>query len=313
MADITYNASRDGGTQRTIDRGTLPIWIPYGGIENPTSLQYIHSLCNVQGIDSPSLEFINETTINALGKLPTTVNDGMRIGEFSVTIRGNDVATLYALVGLNWNDVFAPDLYKDHGMKGALMLYKFKNGKGEQGLERTDLILDVSVKIQEMPGGQVGSDTEQTVTFYADEARMFTIPEGHSPAFEVFYDNGGTITNANAPDGALTDFDLGDGNGSYAPGSPINPATVDIEAYAALTGYKQKFFYVRVDGVDQDPAQVAYSITATNHLEFTTAPADGAKLEVCYLVALSSYKPPNTRADLLPTGGMAADWRTVLV
>lgn len=310
MAAPTYIASKDAGTKRRFDRNTLPVWVAYGGIQSGTTttktIEYIHALCNIQGVDNIPTELINETTINALGKTVATVNDGERIPAFNVTVRGNDLATLYALIGLNSLDVKSPHLYKDHGMKGALLLMSFSPTSG--ALERTDMVLDVSVKVLEMPGGTVGSSTDQTVVFYGDESRKFTIPPGYAPAFEIWYDDGTTtnIVNTDAPDGTLTDFDLGTGNGSYA--TTINPAALAIEAYSGLTGFRQNFYYVRVNGVDQDPAVLSYSTTLTNRLAFTTAPADGAVLEACYLIDLATYSMPNERRDLLPLGGLYSDW-----
>lgn len=314
MATINRTSPVDPGTPRRTDIYTLPVWVPYAGIESGTStaktLELVHCILTAQGLDDAALEYINEETVNSLGTMPKTVNNGQRIADFNLTLRGNDIGNLFALVGLNFNDVAAPALYKDHGVLGALAILSFSPETGD--IKRTDIILNVAVKVNSMPGGSVGSSTDQTITFYSDSAKLYTLPPTLGVGFEIWYDDGtGTdIVNVNAPDGILTDFDLGTGNGSYS--GTVNPAAVAIEANASLTGYKQNFFLVMVDGVEQDPAQLTYSTMVTNHLEFGTAPADGSVIFAAYTYAQGLYDMPNYRSDLGNSGGLRAQWSEVL-
>ena len=314
MAVITYTSPADKGLKRRIDTRTVPFFIPYAGIDSGTSTAkrrlYLQALLNVQGFDNIGLEYINESTVNSLGTTVKTVNDGVRVPAFNLTVRGNDIATLYALIGLNYLDIASPDLYKDHGVVGALMLLSFDTES--KSLLRTDVIHDCAVKVEETPGGTVGSATDQVITFYSDTAKKYTLPAGYIPAFELWYDDGtGTdIVNTDAPDGALLVFNLGTGNQSYS--TTINPAAVAIEANSALTGYHQNFYKIFLDGVEQTTAQVVYAAGSPNKITFTTAPADGAVLFVSYVVELASFDMPGLRADLNPTGGAFVAWNNAL-
>ena len=85
---------------------------------------------------------------------------------------------------------------------------------------------------------------------------------------------------------------MGDGNYSYASAAPPVFVQTDPDQAGTLAEY---FFYVRVDGVDVTDDEAGFT-SGTGVLLFGTAPADGAILEVAYLVDTTgsgvTYTPP---------------------
>ncbi|NIV12885.1 MAG: hypothetical protein GWN62_16870 [Aliifodinibius sp.] len=264
---------------------TTLFWIPYtdsgAGIEKgavPTENKIVGLVCTAENMDNPTLSPLNEREIFSLGKTKTVINDGVQLDPFSISVHGNAVGILGAVTNQDLTVDEAIIHAYEYGLNGALVVISHTGAGGT--VQRSDLYLDVKVRIPDLPGATDG-DSQQTVTFYSEEAKVYSAFGTNSWAVEVFRDDAASITNANAPNGILTAFTLGNGNASTGTPTAIswNPNHTGTSVYE----YMAK---LSVDGVDVVDADInTYGATSVT---WNTAPADGATILMIYMIDTAS-------------------------
>lgn len=306
MSVISLRGGNDTATADNIRIGKrlLVVWVKQGGIILTNGLTYMRKMSDVQQIADIAAEFLNERDIFESGSKSLPTSDGINWST-TLTLEGDSIEEVASLIG-QAIQTYPSIQNKDYGLCGHLVLMSFDE---DYDLKKTDVLFDVGVKLDSIPGTQDG-EISRNVTLYTKQGKnavsIWGLPgvsQGGVPAFEIFWDNGSTVTNTDAPDGVLTAFTLGDGNDSYAV--PAAPLILQVDPTAGTTAY-QYFYYIRVDGVDVNPNDIASFNTTTKVLTFVTAPADGAKLEVAYLVDRAGIgvtsTPPHAWGTTLGTG-----------
>jgi hypothetical protein len=274
-----------------IGKRLMLVWVKEGGIIFPTPnfLQYMHKVSDVPAMDEWAAEFINERDIFESGSTSLQTNDGTDWSTV-ITFEGDSIPEMASLVGQDLHVHRILPGGKDYGRQGHLAMLSFDS---DYNFKIADVLYDVGVKFLSAPGTSDGEIT-RTVELYVKQGigllsfyNIAGVSSGSAPAFEIFYDNGTTVTNAAAPDGVLVDFDLGDGNNSYAvPASP----SIAIVAPGAGTDLYKYLVYCRVDGIDVNDSEATFD-PVLKRITFATAPADGAKLEVAYAVDTAGAGP----------------------
>jgi len=132
-----------------------------------------------------------------------------------------------------------------------------------------------------MPGienGETFFSIDISTTSNAWKTQEYLIPIKELWFEGTSYADGSTsITNAAAPDGIITDFQLGTGNNTGL--TNLFPSAQSFNPDAS--GAAEYFVDVRVNGTSV--SGYTYD-TATTTISFTTAPADGSVLEAIYYV-----------------------------
>ena len=267
-------------TKDYIRRGinVIPVWYKQGGIIFPVhGLHMLHRASDIQGIDQLAAEFENERQHFESGSNKIQVNDGTNWST-TLTMEGDALSTIASLIGQDMHTQPSIEFGKDYGIQGALCLL---STDPDRNARVCDVLFEVGVKLGEIPGSSDG-EIQYAVELYGKNNLGVRIGGGHTVAFELFYDNGTTAINADAPEGTIPTFTLGHGNNSYA-----TPAPADILAVRPGLGNVYEYlYYCKVNGVDVLPSEVSFN-PATKVLTFTTAPAAQAKLEVSYLVDIT--------------------------
>lgn len=241
--------------------------------------------CITKSITGAALAPINEDEVMWIGKTKAMSTEGTQWDGLTADVSGNATGILRVLgqtpttskaVALEYQYDQTPMFLVIHAYNESNVLYS------------SELYPFSIARISNTAGLEPDSITDFEIEFYNTDSTNYPIRKlipAHMWVAEGWYDNGGTITNADAPDGTLTAFVLGTGNGSYV-GTPATPTAVVIDSTA--TGAAQ-YLYVFVNGVDVT-SQVSFN-AGTKTITFTTAPANGAKLNVIYGVAQNASAP----------------------
>lgn len=266
---------------------TVPIWIKGGGIPFVAGLEYIHKLSDVQEIAEATAELLNEREHFEGGSECIKVNDGTEWTQ-TITVEGNALEVVGALIGQDLNVSPVLKYGKTYARTGHLLLVSHDDTK-EKNASNAMLMTDVTVKLLSGPGLTNG-DTNYTISLES-RGEVCRVHGGHLFSAEIFSKLDG---NALAPDGVLTDFKLGDGNGSYP--SPLAGVADNIIIDPDATSDLYKYFaYVKLDGVDVSPADATWT-QGTKTLSFVTAPADEAILEWMWLADCATTNPAHNHA-----------------
>lgn len=297
-------------TYRRSGKYTTLFWVPYtgssAGIEKgaaPTENKIVGLVCTAEAMDNPTLSPINQEEIFSLGKTKVTVDDGVMLEPFSITMHGNAVGILGAVTNQDITTSYVVQHAYEYGLQGALIAISH-NGAGGT-VQRSDLYLDVKVRIPELPGAADGNST-YNIEFYQEEAKCYSAYGDYSWAVEVFRDDATNITNANAPDGILTAFTLGDGNSSTT-----SPTALSWNTNFTGTSVYEYMAKLAVNGVDVVDADLAsYNATSAT---WNTAPADGASILMIYLIDTSATDYPlHLSGSVTDASSMWYAWDTYL-
>lgn len=292
MADFSNFINLKGGDKASVKtyirKEPVMLWYTYGGITSsnfPGEIHHWHRLCSLNSVDAPSAELINETETQQLGKTALSTNDGTK-WTTSLEFDGGDALTVAAMLGqhmgntdngANTNVLYDSvlQLGSDEGVKGALM---FADIDTNGNLFNCQLLTECSVKLTSAPGATVGTDDTFTVEIES-RGEMFMAAKGCIFVPFMFYDNGSTITNASAPDGTLTAFEVKDANGAFTtvPSYDLQFQRVR-KSLSGGTSPEQYIIGLRNGGTAVSAS--SYSATQNNAtITFNTAPSDGAKIE----------------------------------
>lgn len=272
-----------------------------GVLISASDFRLIHGMGDLISISTGTTTLDNERKHFEVGKKKVNISDGKSF-EATLEVERNDLANMAALLGQPLSTLPAIRSGRDIGVVGDFVVAAVDETTGT--ILRTDLIIDVGAKFLEVPGAEDGENTWQ-ITLYSDDAEIYSVYGDTAVCHEIFYE-AGSITNANAPDGALTAFTVGDGNTSFDPIGSVTPAMVQLRDDVTDV-YLQYFAYVRLDGVDVSPADIASFVPATGILTFNTAPAAGVKLEWAYLCDNSTTAP-----NLNSSFNMMFDWENYI-
>lgn len=288
-------------TDDRIRRGqyTIPVWKKHLGVyltAAPAAFHLIHGVSDAPELDDIEFSALNQRDLFELGKNKITIDDGFE-GEWTITLEGDALESIAAFIGQDYYANPVLEHAKDYGICGDLVLISCDT---DRNMQASTIVTDVGVRLTMIPGGEDGERTAQVTLYTKMQTKADRIGKDYVPGHEIWYDNGGTVINAAAPDGVLTVFTLGDGNGSFS--AATTPVAKQIRP--AFTDYRQYFYYVRLDGQDVDVADVTFNV-GLSQLTFTTAPTNGAKLEVAYVTAATVLAVNNMphKSDVL------VDWK----
>lgn len=280
MSDTILLRQPSNPNNVSLGKRKLGVWVKYGALYTDTTYKYVYGalLPDVQTLAPIAGALINERDFFEMGFIPSTTNDGTDYSS-TMEIEGNSRNVPAWLVGQHITTDPILGL-GDMGIRGALILY---NVNESETLVVCDVLLDVGVKILQLPGGNDG-ENNMSIELYAKDAEALTVANRHKVSFEFFIDVA-TDTNADAPDGILTAFTLGHGNRSYAVAAP--PTTVvalDSETFRkGVTGLYKYFLWIKLDGVDVADTEATFNPT-TKVLTFGIAPDAESMLEMAYVV-----------------------------
>lgn len=250
---------------------------PWSGIEHngaaATENKPMGIICVSQAMDDPTLTPINEEVVFGNGKDRETTNDGYRVDPFNVEVKGNAVKFLMAAINQDQGTNSTIKHIGDYGLNGALLIVSHDGVS--KSVMRTDLYVDMNVRIDTLPGFTDGTTT-QTVSFYADQAQVYTADKDEMWAVEVFRQTV-NILNTEAPNGIINEFDLGDGNSSGA----FIPVALLVDPTAV--GYKQFFPVMRVDAVTPGTSVLTF-VQPKLTFPLASPPADEATLMMIYKI-----------------------------
>ena len=260
-----------------IRQGTrvVPIFYPKGGMilaNEDDVIRVGQRICQSAQLDDGDIELINEATVFEGGKQRAETNDGSKI-TFSMTFKGNALEGLAAFMNHDLNDVPVIQQGQSLTQRGALVLLEFDD---KDELRFSTLIPDCTVKQTSIPGFQDGQ-SEYTLEI-STESNVYRGAQYCIPVKEIWYDNG-TVTNTSAPDGVLTSFQIGSGNGS---GLAANSGPLAVKWSGTLAAPANYIFQLSVNG-SVTTSGFTYG-TSDGEITFGTAPADGAKIEAWYWV-----------------------------
>ncbi len=261
-------------------------------------------ICEMVNMDDMTLSAIDETTIQLPGKGPTVTNSGYRLDAFNMTLQGNAIATVAALLGQNLQQA-GTRVYEavyEHSAQGALLVI----GYDDNDNSKMQMLMDqVYMRVTSLPGS--GNDSQFTVTFYHENPIILFCQDEDEFAVEVFYDDGGSINNANIT--AVASVDLGLGNDS------VQTATTDMDAEDIFTGRSgagNNIISVVRDSVRLDLASMTYTAAVAGLSDgnlafgFTTA-ASGQYYQIMYVFKKNKAgytdqtETPGVRSDLWNT------------
>ncbi len=281
MADTTLQRTRSSNDNVALGKKKLGVWVLYGALYTNTTYKYVYGalLPDVQTLAPIAGSPINERDHYEMGFLNSSTNDGTDYAT-TMEIEGNSRAVPAWLIGQHLTTDPIIGFGQDYGIKGALILY---NVDDNNKLIVCDVLLDVGVKLNQLPGGNDG-ENNMSIDLYSKDGESLSVALGHKVSFEFFID---TVTdpNSDAPDAANLTFTLGHGNRSYATAAP--PTTlVELDTIGfrpGVTGLYKYFLKLKLDGVDVSDTEATFNPT-TKVLTFGVAPAAGAMLEMIYVV-----------------------------
>lgn len=241
--------------------------------------------CITKSVQGGTLSPINENEVMFLGKTKVMSTEGTQWDGLTATVSGNATGIFRVLGKTPVASKSTTIEYQYDQTPMFLVVHAYNESNV---LYSSELYPFSIARISNTAGLEPDSITDFDIEFYNTDSTNYPIRKlipAHMWVAEGWTDNGGTITNADAPDGTLTAFVLGTGNGSYV-GTPTTPTAVMIDSTA--TGAAQ-YLYVFVNGVDVT-SQVSFN-AGTKTITFTTAPANGAKMTVIYAVAQNASAP----------------------
>jgi len=267
-----------------------------------TAYKMAGNLCTYISVDDIPHELIDERDIYLGGKQPIKVNSGAKVGDFTITLKGDAVDSQAALAGLSFTNLAALEYGKVYNDVGCLLMFSHDNN---QGLQRVDVICDLSVKLMQGPGSAEG-DVTATVTFYSNNSRHMAVSGTNVFNTAFFYDDGGGIVNAAAPDGAILTYNLNAANGAALSGvitavqirqttdaNAPNYTTTTLEKYFVEAQYMRPSDTTWQDFTDNDATFNA----ATGVLTTTSALADGTRIFLVYATAKASANYQTSTTD----------------
>lgn len=280
MSETTLLRQPSNPDKISLGKRKLGVWVLYGALYTNTTYKYVYGalLPDVQTLAPIAGALINERDFFEMGFIPSTTNDGT---DYSTTmeIEGNSRTVPCWLVGqhLTTDPILG---LGDMGIKGALILY---NVNESETLVVCDVLLDVGVKVLQLPGGNDG-ENNLSIELYAKDAEALSVADRHKVSFEFFIDVA-TDANSDAPDGVLTAFTLGHGNRSYASAAPPTALIpLDTPTFRpGVTGLYKYFLWLKLDGVDVADTDATFNAT-TRVLTFNVAPPAESMLEMGYVV-----------------------------
>jgi len=241
--------------------------------------------CITKSLQGATLAPINENEVMFIGKTKKLSTEGTQWDGLTATVSGNATGILRVLGQTPVASKSTTIEYQYDQTPLFLVIHAYNESNV---LYSSELYPFSIARITNTAGLEPDSITDFDIQFFNTDSTNYPIRKlapGYMWVAEPWYDNGGTVTNADAPDGILTAFVLGTGNGSYV-GTPATPTAVIIDN--TLSGAAQ-YLYVFLDGVDVT-SQVSFN-AGTKTITFTTAPANGAKLAVFYAVAQNASAP----------------------
>lgn len=306
MATPQYTTQK-AGDRAALSRYTRYYWIPrrapssstatdgFSGLtQTGKSHKFIGLLCTLKTADAVKFTPVEEFEFLGGGKDPQKVSFGKQV-EFGMEIAGNDLATLRAFIGRNQGvstvNSWEPEI--QYPASGHLLVNSYNYANNE--LVNQTLYMNLQVKFEEFAGMDTSGERTQKVMFFNTSARIVKcdVAMGERINVEGWYDDGLASLNINAaaPDGTITAFVLGTGNGVSA-GTPV--ALRLDSTNAAQTGYKQWMIEATVDGATVPLTGNSFT---TSTFTFTTPPADGKHLMLIYVndPALTTW--PNYSGD----------------
>lgn len=281
---LEQNRVRDGAN-------VVPIWAPAGGFFPkgfPGDLHSMHRLCQIAELGDLAREAINERTAFQVGKERKTISDGQN-WTFTLTGVGNAIDLQAALLGQSLAAHAGIRQGQTKSQAGHLFLFE---GDDSGNIRTATVIPNCSITLSQISGA---SDGESNLTIEVESAsEAWRTGDFVTPVREIWFDGTSTrdgstaITNAAAPDGLLTAFTLGTGNNTGATDAPLAVA-FNADAAGSAGEY---ILEVKVNG----SVTTAYTYNASSGvLTFTSAPADGATIEVVYFVRIDAETWSSTK------------------
>jgi hypothetical protein len=241
--------------------------------------------CVVRSVTGLTLAPITEVQAMGIGKNVKEITQGEQWEGYSFEVYGNAKGIFRWLANTDPDSLSVAHDYQYPNK--PLFLFEHVYDPEANTVAASRLIPYGIARQGEFAGLEPDAETFSTLEFYNRDSTDYpvrTLKEGYMWVAEGWYE-GGSVVNAVAPDGIITTFTLGTGNGSYA-GTPATPDAVIFEDTA--TG-AAKYLYVFLNGVDVT-SQVTFN-PATEVITFTTAPALNARLVVIYAMAVGATAP----------------------
>ena len=291
MADTQYlnNLKISGGSEGTNHEviasftNARILFASHAGVKfsrYPDRTFICHQLCNVNELSNWTGEFANPRTVTHAGKNPYEVNDSISWSA-TLTQEALDPYTLAAMVGLPMNNASASGIEleasirvgQNYGVKGDIIIqYGFGDNKL---LAQSTLVTDVGIRVIDAPGAQDG-DIRYTIELYSN-GNVYQAGKG-TMFVPFWFEDDGTVVNANAPDGAIAAFNIKNANWAFSttvPTTELALQAIDSEVSSSDSARFIKSLYV--NGTKQTSSTFSVS-QATGTITFTSAPADGAKI-----------------------------------
>lgn len=257
---------------------------PYAGITIQSGVhKNIGIACTVISAANGTLEPINEQDIIASGKEVLKVNDGTQLTGMSFTLRGNATGLISALKSQNLKDEIIIDYTGSTTTTKACDVLLVSINPEDQQVAKSILILDAAVTLTDMPGAVDTGEVTREMVISQGGGKVYELGKGKAFAYEYWYDNS---INANAPDGLITSFKVGQGEGN----SSVGPQTA-LNLSIIATGLAQKFKSLRLNGVEVDESEASWN-AISRQVEFNTAPANLGMLEMWYAIDATSENLP---------------------
>lgn len=282
---------QDVATNETRRSDVVPIFVKKNGLampRHPGFLPFAHRLCDILEISTFTATQNDATEVFHAGKAPYQSNSGITF-EGSFTVEGNELLQVLAMIGVQSNNNSSATAEFDavaqigctyEGL-GDLILHAGAKGAAEKAnLVRSDLIRNISIDILEGPGWTQGGENSYSIVVKSKET-ILSAGKGFGWAAFLFYDNGGTITNAAAPDGVITAFAVKDANNAFP--TPYAGDLVAQRVFSGATGAQAYLVNLMLDGQAVSLDAVTFD-QATSTITFTVAPDNGAILQGYVLV-----------------------------
>jgi len=259
--------------------------------------------CAEHEMSEPSFAAIIDQTTMAPGKAPYQQSEGTSY-EFTVTLKGGAAGVMRTLLDTAATQNANLLDYNLSSQKFGIVVYQYTDADTVV----TTVYRNLDATLQSTSGVSYDSEGFINVKFRCEDTtgnKPIQTKAGQMWVAEHFYDDGASIVNAAAPDGAIVAFTLGDGNGSYTLTTPTPVALIYDSNQSTPFNYVQ----VWVDGIEQ---KSGFTFNAgTSVLTFAVAPADGAKLVIGYVclafnsgsgVAAPLFDAPTTAEEQIPYG-----------
>lgn len=260
----------------------VPIWMP-----TTLNRQMVKSfpaevfpngrLCRISEVSNGSYEFLNEREAFQAGKERVTINDGKQF-TLTLTLEGNALEAQAAILGQDLHEYAGIRQGQTISNVGHLAL--IKAGTDNKVLS-SYLIPNIEAKLTDITGVTDGTSTYSMELTTRSE--VYWVGGQAIPVQEVWFagtspkDGSTTIVNAAAPDGVLTEFPLGTGNGAGVAASPL-AVPFNRDAGGGVDSYlvEVRENGTTISGHSYNPA--------TGVKTLASAPAAGTHLSTVYFV-----------------------------